>query len=455
VIGRGRGAAALLAVGLAISARSAWADDTCSEPRGVTVRAARIDEVAPPDAARSAELASTAADLGSELALALSDAGIDARFEPDGAAADGCRLVVTPHVASAGARRAALRIELRKPPSAVVWSREGEVDDAALQAQGVLFLRDLIEAGAIAPDARALRPEPGVVPTLPAAPVAPSPSAPPSDGTTVLAIGSTILGGFTGLGVYSATGAEDPRILYPTLAAGAAIGLGGSLLVAGEWDVTSADAWFLLAGGLWPTAAGHLLYEGRFAERHPSRADQERWTFGLVGTTTGLGLSALAISLRRPTEGDAALVHSGAAYGTLLGALTEIGVTGDLDALPEAGMGYGAAAGWLAAGTLSLSTNLAPRDVLALDLGIALGGLGGAALASPLVFDAPSENAQRAFVAITAGSTVVGAAVGWWVGRDALGDGDLGRPTAGVIGESVLGSRRAPVYGAAYARTLP
>ena len=117
-------------------------------------------------------------------------------------------------------------------------------------------------------------------------------------------------------------------------------------------------------------------------------------------------------------------------------------------------MGYGAAVGWLAAGTLALSIDLEPREVLALDLGVALGGLGGAALASPLFFDAPSDDAQRAFVAITAASTVVGAGIGWWLGQGGLVTDDVGHPTVGVIGESVLGSRRAPVYGAAYARTL-
>ncbi len=458
-----RSAAALFVPCLALVARAASADATpCSEPQPVVVRAPLVDEAEASDPERSAVLAERVADLAAELALALKDTGLDARVETAGVSPDACALMVTPHIVARSGTRIALRLELRRPGSPVVWIREGEVEGAALQAQAVVFLRDLVEAASAA-GRRAMRPvdapgarrAPDPSPSALGSTLPASPTSPRSDGSTVLAIGSTVLGGFTGLGVYSATGAEDPRILYPTLAAGAAIGLGGSLLVAGEWDVTSADAWFLLAGGLWPTAAGHFIYEGRFAGRHASRAEQERWSFGLVGTTTGLGLSALALSLQRPTEGDAALVHSGAAYGVALGALAEIAITGELDQIPEAGMGYGAAVGWLAAGTLSLSIDLGPRDVLALDLGIALGGLGGAALASPLVFDDPSDGAQRAFVAITAASTMVGAGIGWWLGRDGLVGADLGRPTVGVIGESVLGGLRAPVYGAAYARILP
>ncbi len=453
---RGGGSALLAASIASFAGSAAAADSPCAEPPAVTVRAALIDE-STPDPRRSAILASLVEELASELALALKDTGLDARVEPGGSLVDPCAVVVTPHLRAGVDRRIGLRLELRRPGSAVVHVREGEVEVAALQAQAVLFLRDLVVAASMPEGARAPRPDAaaGSKPRPELAPAPASTSASRSDGTTVLAIGSTVLGGFTGLGVYSATGADDPRILFPTLAAGAAIGFGGSLLVAGEWEVTSADAWFLLAGGLWPTASAHLIYEGRFAERRPSRAKQERWSYGLVGTTTGLGLSALAISLRRPTEGDAALVHSGAAYGVALGALTEIGVTGDLDAIPEAGMGYGAAIGWLAAGTLSLSTSFTPQEVLALDLGVGLGGLGGAALASPLVFDDPTENAQRAFVAITAGSTMLGAGIGWWLGREGLVDDETGRPTVGVIGESVLGSRRAPVYGATYARTVP
>jgi hypothetical protein len=272
-------------------------------------------------------------------------------------------------------------------------------------------------------------------------------------------VGSTALGGFTGLGVYLATGADDPRILYPLLATGAGVGLGGALLVAGEWDVTGADAWFVIAGGLWPTAAGHLIYEGRFAEERSGRRD-DRWSFGLVGTTAGLSLTALAVALRRPTDGDAALVHSGAAYGSAIGGLAEFALDGDIRGVPEAGLGYGAAIGWLAAGTLSLHVDLLPADVLALDLGAALGGLGGAALASPLVFDDPSDGAQRAFLGIAAGSTVIGAGVAWWLTRDTAPLSSrlatpLAHPAVGVIGESVVGSRRAPVYGASFIGALP
>src|SRR5690606_19141620 len=236
----------------------------------------------------------------------------------------------------------------------------------AVLARAVVLARDLLAAADALP---AASPVPGAVR---AAPAAPAPVRSADGGALTLAAFGASLGAFTGLGVHLATGADDPRILYPMIATGAGVGLGGALLVAGEWEVPDADAWLVVAGGTWPTAAAHLIYEGRFAERRGG-GDGERWTFGLVGTTAGLGLTTMALALRRPTDGDAVLVHSGAVYGAALGGLAEYAARGAIDELPEAGLGYGAAIGWLAAGTASLQVDLEPADVLAVDLGAALG----------------------------------------------------------------------------------
>lgn len=406
-----------------------------------------------------------------ELALAMGDAGIDAIPAPAGGAGeaaapiDPCAPRLRVSFAGGGEGRGLLRVELARPGTAVLLVREEEVEARAVLARSVVLARDVLGAAAALPTGAAVGPRPAAA----ASPLdAPAPPPRDDDGTLPFAVGGATIGTFTGLGVYLATGADDSRILYPMLATGAGVGLGGALLVAGEWDVTDADAWFVIAGGTWPTAAAHLIYEGRFADSRGSSADQERWSYGLVGTTAGLGLTTLAIALRRPTDGDAALVHSGAAYGAAMGGLAEYGVRGVIGGVPEAGLGYGAAIGWLAAGTLSLSIDIEPGDVLALDLGATLGGLGGAALASPLVFDDPEPTAQRAFVAVAAGSTLVGAGIGWWLTRDAAGErsarrvreafdelGGPGQPSIGVLGESVVGSRRAPIYGGSYSLVLP
>jgi hypothetical protein len=183
--------------------------------------------------------------------------------------------------------------------------------------------------------------------------------------------------------------------------------------------------------------------------------DEERWSFGLVGTTTGLGLTTLALALRRPTPGDAALVHSGAAYGSAIGGLVEYGVDGEIGGIPAAGLGYGAAIGWLAAGTTSLHVDPSPGQVLALDLGAALGGLGGAALASPLVVDDPSPDAQRAFLGIAAGATVAGAALALWLAGSVDAPEAAVWPSFAVLGQSEVGSRRAPIYGVGWSGAAP
>lgn len=442
---RASGAIAFLVAAIAPGSEAAAQGCPAGAPRVVVAPSAG----APPDG-----------DLLAEIALALTDVGVDAHVDVPAEPVDGCAHRIHVTVEPGFAPQASLRLELSRPSEKVRLFLVERVEPSELAARAVVMARDLLAAARAMPSSR--RSEVLARPS-PAPPTVEAPRADAASGTLPLAVGSTALGGFTGLGVYLATGADDPRILYPILATGAGIGLGGSLLVSGEWDVTSSDAWFVIAGGLWPTAAGHLIYEGRFADRGDGSDDRDRWTFGLVGTTAGLGLTTLAVALRRPTEGDAALVHSGAAYGSALGGLAEYAARGDIRGVPAAGLGYGAAVGWLAAGTLSLQVDVAPADVLALDLGASLGGLGGAALASPLLFDDPSPDAQRAFLGVAAGSTLIGAGVAWWLAagtstgsrEGGRSQAPLARPTIGVIGESVLGSRRAPVYGASFIGAMP
>ncbi len=224
-----------------------------------------------------------------------------------------------------------------------------------------------------------------------------------------------------GFSIERAGGSDDPRLLYPLLAVGAGVGLGASLLIAGEWDVGVGDAWFLSSGALWPTAASHLLYEGRFggASGHPG-PEGDRWAFGLVGGTVGLGLSTLSLALGDMPGGGAVLAHSGGAIGLGLGGLTEWFVRGDTRAFPFAGMGYGAALGWLAAaGVATTRVQLSSARVLSVDLGAVLGGLAGAALSSPLVFDGPTSTETRGWVGAIAGGALLGAGVALFLTRGA------------------------------------
>lgn len=385
-------------------------------------------------------------------------------------------LLLAPSVAAAGGEEVDLRIELADPGSRTLRVRAERVAIADAPVRAVVMLRDLVtdldrcgaarSSGARAggPEAGARR-EPGVI----AAPAR-------SLGRATLAVSSTLYGGLVGYSIQASSGSSDPRLLYPLLAVGAGIGLGGSILIAEEWNVGIGDAWYLSAGAWWPTLAGHLLYEGRFA-KYAGEQDEERWTFGLIGGTTGITLAALGLTLRGGmSDGGAVMTHSGGGLGLVLGGLVEIAATGDIEATPFSGAGYGVAFGWLAAAAAATQIRLPPSRVLSVDLGAMLGGLGGAALGSPLLFDAPTADDQRAWVGATAGGLLVGAAAAWLLTgepdggerREAsarAGGADrrpgapsvqpgAGSPMIGVVGESVVGRRRAPALGLGWRGTF-
>ncbi|WP_438023727.1 hypothetical protein [Sorangium sp. So ce233] len=281
-------------------------------------------------------------------------------------------------------------------------------------------------------------------------------------GKATLAANATLYGGLVGFSIQRSSGSDDPRLLYPLLAVGAGIGLGGAIIIAEEWDVGVADAWYLGSGTWWPTIAGHLIYEGRFAE-HAADPDQERWASGLIGGTAGITLAALGLSLGRMSEGGALMAQSGGGLGLTLGALVEWAARGDVDRTPIAGMGYGAALGWLAAAAAATQLDVTASQVLTIDVGALLGGLGAAALASPLVFESPTQGQQRAWVGAAAGGFLLGAGVTWYVTRAAFAGARgarpswnrFGLPMMGVIGESVVGSRRAPALGLGWQGAIP
>jgi hypothetical protein len=382
------------------------------------------------------------------------------------------RLLIAPSVAEREGG-VEIRIALADPGARALRLRIEQASREDAPVRAAVMLRDLIAELAGGPPAA--RPDLGA-PGAAALGASGAPAAPVrSVGRGVLAVNATLYGGLVGYSVQRSSGSEDPRLLYPLLAVGAGIGLGGSLIIAEEWDVGVGDAWFLAAGAFWPTLAGHLIYEGRFAAR-AGGGDGERWAFGLVGGTTGITLATLGLALRPMGDGGAVLAHSGGGIGLVLGGLGEIAATGDIDLTPSAGMGYGAALGWLAAAAVATQTRVPSSRVLALDLGAVLGGLGGAALGSPLLFDAPTPNEQRAWVGATAGGVLLGAGVAWFVTRDEGGAArragaeageqtDLGEagspsrwrsaiPMIGVVGESVVGRRRAPAVGLSWSGKL-
>ena len=144
----------------------------------------------------------------------------------------------------------------------------------------------------------------------------------------------------------------------------------------------------------------------------------EQWGFSLVASTAGLGLAAVGLLRRGMGDGGAALAHSGGGIGLVVGGLAEMLVTGTQDELPLAGMGYGAMGGWLVGAATAIQIHPPASDVLSVDLGGALGTLAGAAAASPLLFDAPSQAQVRGWAAAAAGGLLVGGVLGWYLSFD-------------------------------------
>lgn len=351
--------------------------------------------------------------------------------------------VVVPNL-TLDAQGVKLKLTAVAPGSRVLLTRVQRFKAAELEMKAVVMLQELVQTG---------REREG--PAGSGAPSSLTPSldqAPPSDGEAVLALNTTLFGGYIGFTAHRASGSDDSRLLYPLIALGAGVGLGSSMLIADEWNVTEGTAWYLSAGLVWPTLAGITLAQGY--EARP----EHRHLYGLLGATSGLTLATTMVSLHTTTRGQAALAHSGGAFGTLLGGLTEALAHPELTDAPLRGIGYGSAAGVLLAGALAPVVETSPSRVLFVDLSASLGALTGAAVAAPVLLvseerDEVTDGRKRLVFASVMGGAVLGGALGIWMTRDdpPARSGPPAytvRPDVGVIGVSEAhDGELAPQYG--------
>jgi hypothetical protein len=276
-----------------------------------------------------------------------------------------------------------------------------------------------------------------------------------SQGRAVLAVNSALFGGFTAFSLQQSSGSGDPRVLYPLLALGTGIGIGAALLVTDEWNITTGDAWFLSAGGWWGATSAFLIAAGN--EVQPI---DDRYTWGVGGGLIGVSLATLALTRGAMDDGDAMLAHSGGALGLLFGGAVQLLYEGKTPAedTPYRGMGYGTAAGLLAAGALATRVTTSPSRVLLIDVGVGGGALLGAAAASPLIFknitspgEGPSgDQHTRGWLSATIGGGVLGGALAWYLTRDSapkIAWLPPGLPTAGVLGASASPGGSKPIFG--------
>jgi hypothetical protein len=366
---------------------------------------------------------------------------------------EGGTWVVSPRIESAGSAYV-VRIVAVPPNGRELRVRVETVPSDSVYVRGLVMLRDLLSPQAAASAAieeerelAARGTSSGIMSPL------------RSQGRAVLAVNAALFGAFAAFSTHRASGSNDPRVLYPLLALGTGLGIGSSLLVADEWDVTTGDAWFLAAGGWWSAASALLIAQGRGVQ-----PPDDRYAWGVGGGLIGLGLATFALTRTPMDDGDATLAHSGGALGILLGGATEFLYQGTTDFTPSTGMGWGAGIGLLAAGALATQVTLSPSRVLLIDVGVGGGGLIGAAAASPLIFQNQplfqnqTESNTRAWLSATVGGSLVGGAVAWWLTRDASPTRRRvqipGLPSAGIIGASPTRNGSTPVYGIAWGGEL-
>jgi len=356
--------------------------------------------------------------------------------------------VVSARLEALGSDSFLLRLVVVAPNSKELRARVDIVKGANISLRGLVLLRDLLSPE-LAPPVGATslgRPDSAAAAGLA------TPSRSP--GRAVFATNGALFGGYVGYSVVRSTGTNDPRVLYPLVTLGAAVGIGGAFLAAEEWDIGTGDAWFLSAGAWWGAGAGLLLAQGTNAQ--PAAGP---YAWGIGGGLAGVALGTLAVSQSRIDDGDALLTHSGAALGMWVGSLVELGYRGTTSVTPSTGAGFGSAIGLVGAGATSVFVSIAPSRVLLLDLGAGLGSMAGAAVCSPLIFsDLTGSNTTapktRLFLAGTLAGTAVGGTAAWLLTRDAPPKKSAwldGMPTAGVIGESQTPTGRVPAYGVQYA----
>lgn len=313
------------------------------------------------------------------------------------------RWVFSPRVVARGTR-VAVRLIAVPPGSNVELTVTEEMAPRELEVRAMVMMRDVV---------RTVQPSKGTPPRPRPAPGGPARKAEParSDGRAVLALNGAALGGYVGFTLQRAGGSNDARLTYPLIALGAGVGLGGSLIASEEWDVSASDAWYLSAGTWWPTLGGVLV------ARSYGKDKSDRYLIGLGTGAGGLALATTSLVFGPMSDGGAVMAHSGGAFGTALGALTEMAVEGATDETPIRGMGFGSMGGVLAAGLAArFLPDLPASRLLLIDLSAGIGGLAGAAVASPAVFgDKVSSRDNRIWLSSIASGIVLGAGVGVWV----------------------------------------
>ncbi len=299
-----------------------------------------------------------------------------------------------------------LRLLACPPAEGILRVKRVTVDESQIQLSVVRFLRDVLRSlHAKGESSKARDSKPDEQEALPS---------PSTDGRAYLAVTGALVGGYVGFAMEHIAGSSDARLTYPLMTLGAGIGVGASLIAAEEWHVSTPEAVYLSGTTLWSTAAALLMTDGT-AMGDASRTPTRRHAYGLLGTASGLSLGTLAISVAEIDQGGALLVHSGAVYGGLFGVLTQRLIEAEIDERPTLGLGAGLGAGTVVAGVLATQlTGLPPDRLVYVDLSAFLGGLTGAAVATPVIVgNEVTETETRIWFGSILLGTLAGAGLGY------------------------------------------
>ena len=362
---------------------------------------------------------------------------------------EGGTWVISPRIEAASGGDYVVRIVAVPPDGHELRVRVETVPADSVGVRGLVMLRDLLSPGTAAQAAVEQEREEAARGSAQGI-MHPTRSA----GRAVLAVNAALFGGFTAFSLQRSSGSDDPRVLYPLLALGTGMGIGAALLVTDEWNITTGDAWFLSAGAQWGATSAFLIAAGNQLQPF-----DDRYAWGVGGGLIGVTLATFALTRSTMDDGDAMLAHSGGALGLLVGGATQLLYKGKTPAelTPYRGMGYGTAAGLLAAGALATRVTTSPSRVLLVDVGVGGGALLGAAAASPLIFKNVNEAGTRGWLTATLGGAVLGGALAWYFTRDSaprVAWLPPGLPSAGVLGTSVSPAGNKPIYGIAWGGSM-
>lgn len=258
---------------------------------------------------------------------------------------------------------------------------------------------------------------PGTPAALAAAALAPTVTEPGATqfGKTGFYIYSTLYGGFLGVAIPAAFGADGPEPYGVGLLVGAPLGFFGSRALAKSRNLTDGQAGVINFGSLWGTWQGigwQQVFE--WGEKTTcdydctTESDTAPWAAAVIGGVTGLGTALLAS--RGPVRaGTPTMIFNGSFWGTWYGLVTAI--LTDLDDKDDGTLTaalIGGNIGLLAAIPLNHAWRPSPSQVRLASAGGLAGGLAG--LGFVLLFQVEDDKGGMAIASLgTTAGLVTGA----------------------------------------------